>query len=49
MPRKKALKKAPNFESEDEERSFWAHHESPDYIDWEKAQRVIMPNLKPST
>lgn len=39
----------PKFESEEEERAFWAEHDSADFVDWEKAQVVILPNLKPST
>jgi len=42
-------KKIPKFKSEDEERDFWAEHDSAEYIDWSKAQRAIFPNLKPST
>jgi len=41
-------KKTPKFKNEDEEREFWATHDSTDYIDWKKARRVVMPNLKPS-
>lgn len=43
-----ARKKIPKFKNEDEERDFWATHDSTDYIDWSKAKRVILPNLKPS-
>ena len=43
------LKPIPEFNNEDEEREFWAEHDSADYIDWSKAQRVVFPNLKPST
>jgi predicted DNA binding CopG/RHH family protein len=43
------LKSIPEFNNEDEEREFWAEHDSADYIDWRKAQRVVFPNLKPST
>jgi predicted DNA binding CopG/RHH family protein len=39
----------PNFESEDEEREFWAERDSVDYVDWSRARRVVLPNLKPST
>jgi len=46
---KKHLKPIPTFKNEDEEREFWATHDSTDYIDWSKAERVIFPNLKPST
>ena len=28
---------------------FWETHDSTDYIDWSKAERVRLPNLKPST
>lgn len=45
----KKLKKIPTFKNEDAERGFWATHDSTDYIDWSKAERVIFPNLKPST
>jgi len=43
------LKPIPEFRNEDEEREFWAEHDSADYLDWSKAQRVVFPNLKPST
>lgn len=41
-------KKMPRFKSEDEERAFWATHDSSEYIDWKKAKRVVLPELKPS-
>jgi predicted DNA binding CopG/RHH family protein len=44
----KKLKTLPEFKSEDEEREFWASHDSTDYVDWSKAERAIFPNLKPS-
>lgn len=43
------LRSAPSFRSEGEERQFWEESDSADYIDWNKAQRVRFPNLKPST
>ena len=43
------MKKIPEFSSEDEERKFWAEHDSTDFIDWSKARRAVFPNLKPST
>lgn len=43
------LKPIPEFEDEDEEREFWATHDSTDYIDWSDGQRVIFSNLKPTT
>lgn len=42
-------KKIPKFENEDQEREFWASHDSDEYIDWEKAKPLSFPNLKPST
>ena len=46
---KKKLKKIPEFASEEEERIFWEQHDSSGYLDWSKAQQVVMPNLKPTT
>jgi predicted DNA binding CopG/RHH family protein len=43
------LKPIPAFKNEAEERKFWETHDSTDYVDWSKAQRVRFPNLKPST
>ena len=43
------LKPIPEFKNEDEEREFWATHDSADYIDWNEAERVVFPKLKPST
>ncbi len=42
-------KKLPKFRSEEAEREFWANHDSADFIDWRKAARVTLPELKPST
>jgi uncharacterized DUF497 family protein/predicted DNA binding CopG/RHH family protein len=39
----------PRFRSEEEEQAFWAEHDSSEYIDWSRAERVVLPNLKPST
>ena len=39
----------PKFRNEAEERRFWETHDSSDHIDWSKAERVRLPNLKPST
>ena len=45
----KKFKKMPAFKNEDEERNFWAVHDSTEYVDWSKAKRAVFPNLKPST
>ncbi|MDY6948710.1 BrnA antitoxin family protein [Pseudorhizobium marinum] len=39
----------PTFTSEAEERAFWESHESSEHIDWSKAEKVRLPNLKPSS
>jgi predicted DNA binding CopG/RHH family protein len=41
-------KKVPKFVSEDKEREFWIKEDSVAYVDWSRAKRVILPNLKPS-
>lgn len=38
----------PAFENEADEQEFWETHDSTDFVDWSKAQRVCFPNLKPS-
>ncbi|HAJ27539.1 MAG TPA: hypothetical protein DCG53_09905 [Syntrophus sp. (in: bacteria)] len=43
-----AMKKIPKFKTEAEEREFWANSDSSDNIDWSKARRVLLPNIKPS-
>jgi len=43
------LKRVPEFKTESEERKFWETHDSTDYVDWNKAERVRFANLKPST
>jgi predicted DNA binding CopG/RHH family protein len=45
----KARAKIPAFKSETQERSFWETHGSTTLVDWSKASRVRLPNLKPST
>ena len=43
------VKTIPKFKTEAEEKAFWEAHDSSDFVDWNKAQSVSMPNLKPST
>jgi predicted DNA binding CopG/RHH family protein len=38
----------PKFRTEDGEREFWATHDSTEYVDWSRARRIVMPNLKPT-
>jgi predicted DNA binding CopG/RHH family protein len=42
------MKKIPKFKTEAEERDFWANADSTEYVDWSKARRVLLPNIKPS-
>ncbi|MHB8776501.1 MAG: BrnA antitoxin family protein [Anaerolineales bacterium] len=42
-------KPIPKFKNEDEERAFWSAHDSSEYLNWKSAERVLFPNLKPST
>ena len=41
-------KPVPEFRSEEEERQFWANHDSTEFIDWRNAERRKFPNLKPT-
>jgi predicted DNA binding CopG/RHH family protein len=41
-------KLVPEFRSEDEEREFWAEHDSTEFIDWSTARHRKFPNLKPT-
>ena len=45
----KRLKKIPEFSTEAEEQQFWETHDSTDYLEWNKAQSVVLTNLKPTT
>ena len=51
MPRKSTstLKPIPAFKNEAAEREFWNTHDATEYLDLSKAERVTLPNLKPST
>ena len=45
----KKAKPYPHFRDEAEERQFWESHDSTEYVDWSQAERVRLPNLRPST
>lgn len=45
----KQPKAIPKFASEAEERIFWETHDSPEYLDWSKSPKAVLPNLKPTT
>lgn len=36
------------FANEDKEREFWSEQDSAEVVDWTKARRVTLPDLKPS-
>jgi len=42
------LKKIPKLKDEDAEREFWAKADSTEYIDWSKAQKVVLPKFRPT-
>ncbi|MBI5969933.1 MAG: BrnA antitoxin family protein [Deltaproteobacteria bacterium] len=42
------MKKPPKFKNENAEREFWATRDSTQYVDWKRAKRVVLSNLKPS-
>ena len=46
---KTSLKPIPKFASEKAERTYWEAQDSAEHLDWLKAQRATMPNLKPTT
>ena len=45
---KNIKKEIPKFKNEEEEREFWATHDSADYIDWSKSDTITLPKLKPT-
>lgn len=45
----KATKAIPRFKNEAEERAFWESQDSTAYVNWSKAKRAVLPNLKPTT
>ena len=46
MTRPKANKP---FKSEADERAYWESHDSAEHVDWNKAERVRLSSLKPSS
>ena len=44
----KNLKPIPEFKNEAKEREFWRTHDSTEYVDWSKAKKTVLPNLKPT-
>ena len=46
---KPKIKPIPEFASDAAEQQFWATADTTEYFDWDRARRVVFPNLKPST
>ena len=46
---RRRTKPIPAFETEADERRFWESHDLSDHVDWSRAERVRLPNLRPST
>lgn len=46
---KKKIKSIPKFRNEDEERDFWATHDTTEYFDTSKPIQFNLSKLKPST
>jgi predicted DNA binding CopG/RHH family protein len=42
------FKQIPKFINEDEERDFWAKHDSVEFLDWSKAKKYRFTRLRPS-
>ena len=40
------LKKIPKFKDDDAEREFWSKADSTEYIDWSKAQKLVLPRFR---
>lgn len=40
-----AKKPIPLFQNEEDEREFWATHDSTEFLDWNEAKRIAFPKL----
>ena len=49
MKKNKNLKSIPKFKNENEERNFWANHDTTEYFDTENPIKIDLSELKPST
>jgi predicted DNA binding CopG/RHH family protein len=46
---KARTRRIPKLASEAAERRFWESHDSTSYVEWSRAERAVLPNLKPTT
>ena len=49
MSKQTAKEPIPKFKTEAQERAYWETHDSTVHVDWTKAQKVKLPNLRPTT
>lgn len=49
MSKNKKIKPIPRFKNEDQEREFWAIHDSSEYFDFSSPVEIDLSALKPST
>ena len=49
MSKPVAKQSIPKFKTEAQERAYWESHDSSVHLDWTQAQKVKMPNLRPTT
>ncbi len=49
MSKQTAKEPIPKFKTEAQVRAYWETHDSTVHVDWTKAQKVKLPNLKPTT
>ena len=45
----KPFKPLPQFANEAQEQAYWESHDSTEHLDWSKAKKSSLPNLKPTT
>jgi predicted DNA binding CopG/RHH family protein len=49
MSKQTAKEPIPKFKTEAQERAYWETNDSTVHVDWTKARKVKLPNLKPTT
>ena len=49
MTKQTAKQAMPKFQTEAQERAYWESHDSTVHLDWSQAQKVRLPNLRPTT
>lgn len=49
MTNQTAKKAIPKFKTQAQERAYWESHDSTVHLDWSRAQKARLPNLRPTT